>query len=146
LVGKHSREVPKGKSSPRACVARWKVLAVLQFLTIFAAKSVVFHLPLVDTRPPTLLAAVLWSSRCLLQLECSSVLGAWSSRGRVFSQLESRVKATLCSLCHVWWHSVACGVRLLVGCFPATHGRLRWRFLLCRQLCFWVFFLFCFFG
>jgi hypothetical protein len=46
-----------------------------------------FRRPLVDTRPLALLIVVLWFSRCLLRLESSAVIGAWSSRVRVLYTL-----------------------------------------------------------
>jgi hypothetical protein len=57
---------------------------VLQCFSFFKARSTLFHRPLVDTRPPALLAVVLQFYRCLLRPKCSLVTGAWSSHARVF--------------------------------------------------------------
>jgi len=80
LAGKHSKEVPKGESPPL-------VSLVERFGHASVFLSAMFCSPLVYMRPPTLLAAILWLSCCLLRPESSSVIGAWSSRARVFYTL-----------------------------------------------------------
>jgi hypothetical protein len=73
-----------GGGEPAARVAGGKTWRASVFLSFFEARFALFRRPLADTYPPTLLAAVLWFSHCLLRLKGSPVIGTWSSRARVF--------------------------------------------------------------
>jgi hypothetical protein len=140
FVGKEALYRGSGGEEFAARVANGKVWPCFNFSTIFEARSTQFCRPLVDMCPPSLLAAVLWSNYCLLRSESSSVIGAWSSRVRVFSHLGPRMMATPCLFCLVWWRPGFSGDRLLQGIFRWRRvcytRRLRWCFSSDGSFCF----------
>lgn len=131
LAGKHYIKVPEGESLLLVSLAEG-LGSALVFL-IFEARFALFRHPLVDTRPPALLAAVLWFSRRLLRPKSSSVIGTWFSLVRVFFTHSATHDghATSLLLCLVapegFWRLAAVG-DLLMACVCHT-CHLQWCFL-----------------
>jgi hypothetical protein len=111
MTRNHFKEALRGIHSPLVSLAAgvWCALVCLPFIS----RSTKYCRPQVDTRPPALLAAAIWSSRRDVTAEMIAgarrmVLtcqGVFSPRPRV-----THVRATLRPFCRDWWLPVCWGV------------------------------------
>jgi hypothetical protein len=131
--GRKTLQKGSGGGESAACVASRRAWQCFSFFLIFEARFALFCHPLVDTRPPALLAAVLWFSRHLLRLKSSSVIGTWSSLARVFfTPLATRdghaPSLLLCLVAPEGFWCLAAAGDLVMACVCHT-CHLQWCFL-----------------